>query len=123
MKTTLITMLAAGAITTAGLAVAQGHGGGGWHHGSPLDNMTQSLNLTSDQQAKVQPILDQAKPQLIAIHKDAMQKAKAVMDNAMAQIRPLLTADQQKTLDEKQQAREDVKSAMKRLHDVNSNSQ
>jgi len=122
MKTTLIAVLAAGAITTAGLAVAQGHGGG-WHHGNPLDHMTQSLNLTPDQQAKVQPILDQAKPQLIAIHRDAMQKAKVVMDNAMSQIRPILTPDQQKKADEMQQAREDVKSAMKRLHDVNSNGQ
>jgi hypothetical protein len=34
-----------------------------------------------------------------------MQKTKAVMDNAMAQIRPLLTPEQQKTLDDTQNDR------------------
>jgi Spy/CpxP family protein refolding chaperone len=120
MKYTLITMLAAGVIASGGFAVAQGgHGGhGGWHGHDGLDHMTETLKLTPDQQAKVQPILDQAKPQLIAIHKDAMQKSKAVMDNAMAQIRPLLTPEQQKKADDMRQAHEDMRNAMKRMHDV-----
>ena len=118
MNKTLITLLAAGAVATTGFAVAQG-GHGGWHR-NPLDNMTQSLSLTPDQQAKVQPIIDQAKPQLIAIHRDAMQKAKAVVDNAMSQIRPMLTPDQQKKADDIQKAHQDMASAMKRLHDANS---
>ena len=111
--------VAAGAIATTGFAVAHGAHGGGWGHGNPLDHMTQSLSLTPDQQAKIQPILDQAKPQLIAIHQDAMQKAKAVIDNTMTQIRPLLTPDQQKKADDMKQAREDMHSAMKKMHDVN----
>ena len=118
MNKTLITLLAAGAVATTGFAVAQG-GHGGWHH-DPLDHMTQSLNLTPDQQAKVQPILDQAKPQLIAIHRDAMQKSKAIIDNAMSQIRPLLTPDQQKKADDIQNAHQNMRNAMKQLHDANS---
>jgi hypothetical protein len=118
MNKTLITLLAAGAVATTGFAIAQG-GHGGWHR-NPLDNMTQSLNLTPDQQAKVQPILDQAKPQLIAIHKDAMQKSKAVIDNAMTQIRPLLTPDQQTKADNIQKAHQNMRDAMKQLHDANS---
>ena len=118
MNKTLMTLLAVGAVATTGFAVAHG-GHGGWHRGNPLDNMTQSLNLTPDQQAKVQPILDQAKPQLIAIHQEAMQKAKAVVDNAMSQIRPILTPDQQKKADDMRKAHEDMRNAMKRLHDVN----
>ena len=62
--------------------------------------MTEQLNLTPEQKAKSQPIVDQATPQIESIRREAMQKTKAVMDNAMAQIRPLLTPEQQKKLDE-----------------------
>ena len=117
MNKTLITLLAAGAVATTGFAVAQG-GHGGWHRGNPLDNMTESLNLTADQQAKVKPILDQARPQLIQIHQDAMQKAKGVIDNAMSQIRPILTPDQQKKADDMKAAHEQMHDAMKKLHDA-----
>ena len=91
---------------------------GGWHHGNPLDRISESLNLTADQKTKVQPILDQAKPQLAAIHQDAMQKSKTVMDSTMSQIRPLLTPDQQKKLDDIQKAHQDLHNAMKELHDA-----
>ena len=117
MKRTLMTMLAAGAVVTTGFAVAHGHGG--WlRGGKALEHMTEALNLTSDQQTKVQPIIDQARPQIIAIHRDAMQKTKAVLDNAMTQMRPILTPDQQKKADELRKAHEDLHNAMKRLHDV-----
>ena len=53
------------------------------------------LDLTADQQTKVQPILDATKPQIAAIHQEAMQKMKTVMDGALSQIRPLLTPEQQ----------------------------
>src|SRR4051812_7820123 len=118
MNKTLITILGIGAIATSGFAVAHGGHGGWGHHGNPLDNLSESLKLTPDQQAKVQPIVDQAKPQLVAIHKDAMQKAHAVIDNAMSQIRPILTPDQQKKADDMRKAHEDMANAMKRLHDI-----
>ena len=57
--------------------------------------------------------------QLIAIHRDAMQKAKAVIDTAMSQIRPILTPDQQKKADDIHKAHEDMANAAKRLHDIN----
>src|SRR3954467_8673598 len=121
MKRSLLT-LAAISVISAGLAIAQGHGGPeGFHRGNPLEHLTKSLNLTADQQAKVQPIIDQAKPQLIAIHREAMQKAKGVVDNAMSQIRPILTPEQQKKADEIRQAHQDMASAAKRLHDLKGN--
>jgi hypothetical protein len=43
--------------------------------------LTQDLNLTPEQQTKVQPIVDQAKPKIAAIRREAMQKTKAVMDS------------------------------------------
>jgi len=97
-----------------------GSGGhGGWHgHAFGLQGITKQLNLTSDQQTKVQPILDQAKPQIAAIHQEAMQKAKTVIDSTMSQIRPLLTPDQQQKLDNIQKAHQDMMNAHKELHDA-----
>jgi Spy/CpxP family protein refolding chaperone len=129
MKRNLLTLMAAGAILSSGFALAQGDDKGdcagvraGWHghgpHGNPLDRISETLNLTPEQKAKVQPIVDQAKPQMIAIHQDAMQKAKAVMDNTVSQVRPLLTADQQKKLDAVQKAHQDLHNAMRELHDA-----
>src|SRR3982751_3367911 len=117
MKRSLTIILAAGALASSGFAVA--HGPHGWlHGGKALEHLTDVLSLTPDQQTKVQPIIDQAKPQIIAIHRDAMQKTKAVLDNAMTQIRPILTPDQQKKADDLRKAHEDLQNAMKRLHDV-----
>src|ERR1700730_2397167 len=124
MKRNLLTLAAAGAIALSGFALVQAEdkpdvGGRGWHgHRHPLKHMTETLNLTPDQQAKVQPILDQARPQLKAIHQEAMQKSKAVMDDTMSKVRPLLTAEQQKKLDDLKAAHEQMRDAMKKLNDA-----
>ncbi len=123
MKRNLLTLAAAGAIALGGFAMVQaqpGHGAGaGWHgRGFGLEGLVSKLNLTSDQQAKVQPIIDQAKPQIVAIHQEAMQKMKAIMDSTTSQIRPLLTADQQTKLDAIQKAHQDMMNAHKELHDA-----
>ena len=97
MKRNVLTLVAAGAIALGGFVVVQaepgsGPGGFGRPHGSVFGlqgDLSETLNLTSDQQTKVQPILDQAKPQFAAIHQEAMQKAKGVMDSTLSQIRPL----------------------------------
>ena len=123
MNRNLLTLIAAGAIALGGFVMVQaqpGPGGGGrWHgHGFGLERLTTSLDLTSDQQTKVQPIIDGAKPQIAAIHQEAMQKMKAVMDSTVSQIRPLLTPDQQKKLDDIQKAHQDMMNAHKELHDA-----
>jgi len=123
MKRNLLTVVAAGAIALGGFVVVQaqpGSGGhGGWHgHAFGLQGITKQLNLTSDQQTKVQPILDQAKPQIAAIHQEAMQKMKTVMDSSLSQIRPLLNPDQQKKLDDIQKAHQDMMNAHKELHNA-----
>jgi Spy/CpxP family protein refolding chaperone len=94
-----------------------GHGrhGGGFRGGNPMEHLTKDLDLTPDQQAKVQPIVDQAKPQIQAIHQDAMQKTKAVMDNTMAQIRPLLTPEQQQKLETMRAAHEKMREARQEM--------
>jgi Spy/CpxP family protein refolding chaperone len=120
MKRNLLTLVAVGAIALGGFAIAQAEGGPGrWHgQGLSLEHLTKTLNLTSDQQAKVQPILNQAKPQIIAIHKDAMQKTQAVMASTMSQIRPLLTPEQQTKFDAVQKARQDMRAAQQELHNA-----
>jgi Spy/CpxP family protein refolding chaperone len=123
MKRNLLTVVAAGAIALGGFVVVQaqpGSGGhGGWHgHGFGLQGITKQLDLTSDQQTKVQPIVDAAKPQIAAIHQEAMQKMKTVMDSSLSQIRPLLNPDQQKKLDDIQKAHQDMMNAHKELHNA-----
>src|SRR6266576_7010844 len=123
MKRNLLTLVAAGAIALGGFALVQaqpGHGGGGqWHRrGFALERFTKGLDLTADQQAKVQPILDQAKPQIAAIHQEAMQKMHTVMNSTLSQIRPMLTADQQQKLDAIEKAHQDMLNARKQLHDT-----
>jgi len=126
MKRNVLTLVAVSAIALGGFVVVQaqpGPGGGGrWHgHGFGLQGITEKLNLTSDQQTKVQPIIDGAKPQIAAIHQEAMQKTKTVMDSTISQIRPLLTSDQQKKLDDIQKAHQDMMNAHKELHDAMQN--
>ncbi len=122
MKRNLLTFTAVGALALAGYAFAEpqdGFGGrhGGWHgQGFAMEHLTKSLNLTPDQQSKVQPLIDQARPQIIAIHKDAMEKTHAIIDKTMSQIRPVLTPEQQKKFDALQKARQDMRSAMQELH-------
>jgi len=123
MKRKLLAVGAAGAIALGGFAFVQaqpGAGGAGhWHgHAFGLQRITEKLNLTSEQQTKVQPILDQTKPQIAAIHQEAMQKMHTVMNNTLSQIRPLLNADQQSKLDAIQKAHQDMLNARKQLHDA-----
>ena len=122
MKKNLFAVMAAGAIALGGFTIVQARAGSGFDcahgHAFGLRGITDKLNLTSDQQTKVQPILDQAKPQIAAIHQEAMQKAKTVVDNALAQIRPILTAEQQKKLDAIEKAHQDMMNAAKQLHEA-----
>jgi Spy/CpxP family protein refolding chaperone len=87
-------------------------------HGNAMEHMTRNLDLTPDQQAKIQPILDQAKPQLIAARKESMEKVKAIRDNTRSQIRPLLTPEQQQKFDALQKAREDMRKARQEMREA-----
>ena len=86
--------------------------------GNPLQHLSEDLNLTAEQKAKVQPIIDQAKPQIEAIHQEAMEKMKAIMESVGARIRPLLTTPQQEKLDAMKKAHEDMHKAMQEMHNA-----
>ncbi len=120
MKRNLLAVVAAGAIALGGFIITQaqaGPGSGCGHgHAFGLRGITDQLNLTADQQTKVQPILDATKPQIASIHQEAMQKMKTVIDGALSQIRPLLTPEQQTKFDAIQKAHQDMMNAEKELH-------
>jgi Spy/CpxP family protein refolding chaperone len=122
MKRNLLAIAAAGAIALGGFVVVQaqpGPGGRHWHgHAFGLRGITEKLDLTAEQQTKVQPILDAAKPEMVAIHQEAMQKMHTVMNNTLSQIRPILTADQQSKLDAIEKAHQDMLNAKKQMHDA-----
>src|SRR5437879_6644235 len=91
MKRKLLAVVAAGAIALGGFVVVYaqpGPGGAGCAHGHAfgLGHLTEKLNLTSDQQTKVKPILDQAKTQIVAIHQAAMQKHRTYQDRPLLKI-------------------------------------
>src|SRR5256714_3217517 len=127
MTRKIITLTAAAALSLAGLVYLQAkepgehgpkHDGPGPHHmmGNPLEHLSKDLNLTDDQKTKVQPIIDQTRPQIAAIHKEAMEKMHALLESAGAQIRPLLTPQQQK-FDATIKAHEDMRKAEQEIHD------
>ena len=103
MKRKFLTLATAGLIVAGGFAFVQAQGPrGGGGRGRAVQRLTEGLNLTPDQQAKIQPIIEQAQPKIAEIHREAMQKMKAVMTSTASQIRPLLTSEQQKKFDENQ---------------------
>lgn len=123
--------MAVGALSLGGLVYLQAkeageHGTKHEHHGpgpkhmkgNPLEHLSKDLNLTDEQKAKVQPIIDQTRPQLAAIHKEAMEKTHALLESAGAQIRPLLTPEQQKKYDAMKKAHDDMRKAMQQMHDA-----
>src|SRR5438045_8651309 len=98
MTRKLITLIAAGGLTLGGLTYLQAqdphgprheHGPGPNHHmENPFDHLSESLSLTPDQKAKVPPTLDQMKPPLEAIHQEAMEKMRTLMERCGATRRP-----------------------------------
>jgi Spy/CpxP family protein refolding chaperone len=77
-----------------------GHPGG--HHGDMLARLTKALDLTSDQQDKIKPILESAHTQMQSVHQDTSlapedkrSKMKDIRDTMNSQINAVLTPDQQ----------------------------
>jgi Spy/CpxP family protein refolding chaperone len=101
-------------------AAKDSNGNGPRHHqwGNTLEHMTKALDLTPEQQAKIRPIIEQAKPQIAAIRQESRQKIKAIRDNIRSQIRPLLTPPQQQKLDAIHKAREDMLKARQEMREA-----
>jgi protein CpxP len=128
MKSRLITLTAACAALFATVTVGQAQDPAAknndrpdrWHHkrGNPMEHLTKALDLTPEQQAKIQPIFDQAKPQLKAARQEARQKVQAIRENIQSQIRPILNPAQQQKFDALKKAREDMRKAREEMRDA-----
>jgi hypothetical protein len=126
MKQNLI-LFAIGVLLVAGFAVsviagfnvgqAQGIAAGRhWRDQAfALEKVVMALNLSAEQRASVEPFIIDAGPRMTAIEADARQRKHDVIDNTVVKIRPLLTQDQQKKLDDLQKAREDLHNAKDRV--------
>jgi Spy/CpxP family protein refolding chaperone len=125
MKSRLITLIAT-SIAFASLSLAQDPAAkdGDWHNrrhhkrGNPVERLTRALDLTPEQQAKIQPIFDQARPQMKAARQEAREKMMAIRENTMAQIRPILTPAQQQKFDALKKAREDMRKAREQMREA-----
>ena len=114
MKKALLCALAIAMICCGTALFAQdtmsqgGQGPGGGHHGmmmSPdqqLQRMTKQLNLTDAQQQKIKPILEQQHQQMESLNQDSsmsqqdhMSKMRDIHQSTHAQIKAVLTPDQQ----------------------------
>jgi len=125
MKSRLITLSAACVALFATVTIGQAQDPAAknndrpnsWHHkrGNPVEHLTKALDLTPDQQAKIQPIFDQAKPQLKAARQEARQKVQAIRENIQSQIRPILNPAQQQKFDAMKKAREDMRKAREEM--------
>ena len=106
----------------SGQEANQGHGQGqgqGQGRGMPsvedhLKLLTEKLDLTADQQAKVKTMLEDQRQQMDAIRKDdslsredKMSKMRALRETSQAKLREILTDDQKKKLDQLEQEMRD----------------
>jgi len=130
LKQCLLVLIAAGLISIAApFAAAQdspsndqqsppAHDNGRWHHGPPdpaerTKELTKQLKLTSDQQTKVQDVLQSEHSQMESLRQDTSSsqqdrhaKMMEIHKSSDAQIRALLDSNQQKKWDEMQSKRE-----------------
>jgi hypothetical protein len=72
-----------------------------------LDHLSAQLNLTQDQKTKIKPIVEEVFQKMDQLHQDSSlteperhEKMKSIHENAIAEVKPILDADQQKKLDE-----------------------
>jgi hypothetical protein len=72
-----------------------------------MDHLSTQLNLTEEQRVKIKPIVEDVFEQMDQVRQDSSiaeqerhEKMKQIHENAISEVKPLLTADQQKKLDE-----------------------
>jgi Spy/CpxP family protein refolding chaperone len=69
-------------------------------------HLTHRLDLTADQQAKIQPIVTDAEARIEGVHRDDVDRISSILKDTTRKISALLTPDQQKELDQMERNRE-----------------
>ena len=79
-----------------------------------LKNLTEKLSLSTDQQAKIKPILEDTRSEMMKVmqddsmsREDKMAKGRSLREAANGKIRDLLNDDQKKKFDEMQKEMQD----------------
>jgi hypothetical protein len=75
-----------------------------------LEHLTKALNLTSDQQTQIKPILENQQQQMMQLHQDQslsrddkMAKAKSLHEDSTSKIEAVLNPDQKQKYEAMQQ--------------------
>ena len=63
------------------------------------EHLRRSLDLTSEQETKIKPIVDATSAKLEAIRVETAERVRAVMEESKKEVAPFLTPEQQKKLD------------------------
>ena len=71
-----------------------------------MEYLTQRLNLTADQQAKIQPIVADAETKIQAMHRDEVEHGSQIIKATNDQISALLTPEQKVELQKMESERE-----------------
>ena len=67
--------------------------------GRMKEHLRRALDLTSEQEAKIQPIVESTSTKLEAIRIETAERVRTVMEDSKREIAPFLTPDQQKKLE------------------------
>lgn len=129
-KCLAVVLLAAPFLVGTAAASQYQEGGGQRHmgergHGGPpsaeerLKHMSDTLNLTSDQQAKIKPILEDEQKKMEDARNSAagdrhalFEKFRQIQDDTAKEIRPVLDETQKKKFDEMEKARHERREKM-----------
>ena len=71
-----------------------------------MAQLVQRLDLTADQQAKIEPILAEAKTKIQSLHRDEVERGSQIFKSAHDQISALLTPEQKAELQKMEIERE-----------------
>jgi Spy/CpxP family protein refolding chaperone len=63
-----------------------------------LTHLTHRLNLTSDQQAKIDPIISDVVKQMETVHREEVGRMSKIIETMNQQVTPILTPEQQAEL-------------------------
>jgi Spy/CpxP family protein refolding chaperone len=82
-----------------------------------MTHLTERLNLTADQQAKIQPILADAATKIQSLHRDEVERGSQIIKGIDDQISPILTPEQKVELQKMESEREKMFSGHMRLRE------
>jgi Spy/CpxP family protein refolding chaperone len=128
MAATVTALVGFGQLAMAEMGQGKMGGPGAGPKGPPpiaerLQRMGQHLQLTDEQKTKIKPFLEDEMAQAKTIHEDSslsrpqkMEKLQQLRSSTQAKIKPILTPEQQKKLEEMQEKAKERRESRKQKH-------